>query len=40
MYNLFPTAICLGEKAELIVFYEGPFVFDIDGCFATCLASA
>lgn len=40
MYNLFPTAICLGEKTKLIVFYKRLFVSDIDECFATCLASA
>lgn len=40
MYNLFTTAICLREKAKLIVSYEDAFTLDIEGCFATCLISA
>jgi len=38
MYNLFSTAICLGEKTKLIVFYKSLFV--LDECFVTCLAGA
>lgn len=40
MYNLFPAAICLGEKTRTLYCYKGLFALDIDECCVICLAGA